>query len=250
MGYVLSRKRAVLLAGLLTVPVCSTADTQGSPVVIQRKIGSKACELVQHGSLVFGRDFVWIEIEGEKEQLYSPELGHSDYLTASPEISGFTASDVHKSGFELRRESSIPGDVPMVHSLQSNANCPDLESAIAEVEQSRALRRSKLQAKIYQPGSDDVVAATPLQSDQSATPSTPASSPDVMQQAKYHGTVVLRVVVGIDGSVEQTQVVRSAYPYLDKKAAEKASEWKFLPARKRGLPVRSVVPVVFNFDLH
>lgn len=214
MGYFLSRKRAVTLAGFLTatVPLCSTADAQGSPVVIHRKIGSKACELVQHGALVFGKNFAWIEVEGEKEQLYSPELGHGDYLTASPAISGFTVGDIRKSGFELRRESSIPGDVPMVHSLQGNANCPDLRSAIAEVEQSRALRRSKLQAKIYQPGSDDVVAATPLQSDQSATPSTPVSAADAKQQATYHGTVVLNVVVGIDGSVEQTQVVGLSLP--------------------------------------
>jgi TonB family protein len=252
MGYVSSSKRAGILAGFLiaTVPVCSKADTPGSPVVVHRKIGSEACELVQHGSFILDKEFAWVEIEGERAPVYSPELGPDDYLSVSSEVSRRTSKDAHKSGFELKREDSIPGDIPLVRGLRGNANCPDLQSAIAEVEQSRILRRSKFQAKIYQSGSDGVLAPTPMNSDQGATPSTPANGTDAKQGVKYHGTVVLNVVIGIDGNVEQTQIVRSAYPFLDQKAAEKVSEWKFLPARKRGLPVRSAVPVVFNFDLH
>src|SRR5712672_3342650 len=116
MGYAFSRKRAVILAGLLAVTVhaCSMANAQGSPVVIHRKISSKACELVQRGALVVGKEFAWIQIEGEQSQVYSPELGSGDYLSASLEISGRTAKDAHKSGFELKREGSIPGDMPTV----------------------------------------------------------------------------------------------------------------------------------------
>jgi protein TonB len=253
MGYAFSRKRAVILAGLLaaTVYACSMANAQGSPVVIHRKIGSKACELVQRGALVVGKEFAWIEIEGEKSEIYSPELGPGDYLSASPEISGRAAKDAHKSGFELKREGSIPGDMPTVLGLRGNGTCPDLQNAISEVEQSQTRRRSQLQAKIYRPGYDDVVAATPLK-DQPSQPdqSVPPKTSDAKQAAKYHGTVLLDVVIGIDGAVTQSKIARSANPDLDKKAAEQVSRWKFLPARKKGLPVPSVMPVEINFHLY
>ncbi|HLZ49332.1 MAG TPA: energy transducer TonB [Candidatus Acidoferrum sp.] len=252
MGYVSTRKKAGILAAFLiaTVPVCSKADTPGSPVVVHRKVGSEACELMQRGSFILDKEFAWVVIEGEKEPVYSPELGPHDYLSVSSEVSRRTSKDAHKSGFELKQKDSIPGDIPLVRGLRGNANCPDLQSAIAEVEQSRILRRSKFQAKIYQPGSDGVLPPTPMNSDQGTTPSTPTNGTDAKQKVTYHGTVVLNVVIGIDGDVEQTQVVRSADPFLDQKAAEKVSEWKFLPARKRGLPVRSALPVVINFNLH
>jgi protein TonB len=83
-----------------------------------------------------------------------------------------------------------------------------------------------------------------------ATPNTPTRLPDAKHRAKYHGTVVLSVVISTEGIVEQTHVVRSANPDLDKKAAEQVSRWRFLPARKKGLPVPSVMPVEINFDLH
>ena len=253
MGCAFSIKRAVILTGLLvtTVSSYSVANAQGSPVLIHRKIGSKACELVQSGRLVVGKEFAWIEIEGEKSQVYSPELGPRDYLSASPEISGRAAKDAHKSGFELKRESSIPGDMPTVLGLLGNGSCPDLQSAISEVEQSQARRRSELQARIYRPGNDDVVAATPVK-EQPSQPGQdlPPNTAKAKQRAKYQGTVVLDVVIGIDGTVTQTKVVRSANPDLDKKAAEQVSRWKFLPARKKGLPVPTAVPIEINFDLY
>jgi len=206
--------RAGILAGVLasTVPASWKSDTLGSPIVVHRKVGSEACELVQHGAFIPGKGFAWVEIEGENVPVYSPELGPGDYLSASPEVSRRAGKDAHKAGFELKREDSIPGDIPLVRRLQGNANCPDLRSSFAEVEQSRALRRSQLQAKVYRPESDDIIAATPLREPppkSDATPNTPTSLPDTKQRAKYHGTVVLSVVIGTEGTVEQTHVCSS-----------------------------------------
>lgn len=250
MGPAFSRRRVVTLAGMLAAAAhtCPMANAQRSPVVIHRKIGSEPCELVQRGALVVGKEFAWIEIEGEESQVYSPELGPGDYLSASPGVSGRAAKDAHKSGFELKRESSTPGDMPTVLALLGNGTCPDLQSAISEVGQSQTRRRSELQARIYRPGNDDVAAPTVLK-EQSSQPnqSAPPKTADAKQRAKYHGTVLLNVVIGMDGTVTQTRVVRSANPDLDKKAAEAVSRWKFLPARRKGLPVPSVMPVEINF---
>jgi hypothetical protein len=109
---------------------------------------------------------------GEKPELYSPEMGPSDYLSASPPGSRRAAKDAHKSGFELKGESESGADLPRVRALGGVADCPFLQSAMTEIEESRARRRTELQAKIYKPGNDDgVVAATPLK--ESVAPTRP-----------------------------------------------------------------------------
>jgi len=245
-----------LLAGLVlgNAPGGSAANT-GQPVFVHRKIGSKPCELVQRGSLVTTKEFAWVEIEGEKPELYSPEMGPSDYLSASTPISGRAAKDAHKSGFELRGESESGADLPRVRPLGEAADCPFLQSAITEIEGSRALRRTELQTKIYKPGNDDgVVAATPLKEsvtkpDQNTATNKPSDGTSDKTSKKMSGTVVLDVLIGAEGTVQQTRIVRSANPELDKKAAEAVSRWKFTPARKKGLPVPSVMPVEIDFHL-
>jgi TonB family protein len=62
--------------------------------------------------------------------------------------------------------------------------------------------------------------------------------------------VALAVQIDTEGNVKQSKVVRSVDPELDKKAAEEVARWKFAPARKKGLPVPSVVPIEITFNLH
>ncbi len=246
----------------LSVSILATGTSEGSkenttfPVFVHRRTGSKPCELVQRGSLVTAKEFAWVEIEGEKFETYSPEMGPGDYLSASPPVSGRAAKDARKSGFELKEESTIATDPPKVLALVTYADCPGLQSAISEVEQARALRRTALQAKTYTLGSDDIVAASPLNEKESApksdqtAPNNPTGGAAAKTKKKFQGTVVLSILIGTDGTVQQSKIVRSVDPDLDKKAAEQVSRWKFTPARKKGLPVPSVMPVEVTFNLY
>jgi TonB family protein len=227
------------------------------PVFVHSRTSSKPCELVQRGSLVTAKEFAWVEIEGEKFETYSPEMGPGDYLSASPPVSGRAAKDARKSGFELKEESTIATDPPKVLALVTDADCPGLQSAISEVEQARALRRTALQAKTYILGTDDIIAASPLnekesapKSDQNTAPNNPTGGTAAKTKKNFHGTVVLNILIGTDGTVQQSKIARSATPELDKKAAEQVSRWKFTPARKKGLPVPSVMPVEVTFNLY
>jgi hypothetical protein len=158
----------------LLFAVCIAMLSEGSKanttfsVFVHRKTISKSCELVQRGSLVSAKEFAWVEIEGEKSETYSPEMGPSDYLSASPPIFKRAAKDARKSGFELKEESANTTDPPRVFALTEAANCPGLQSAISEVEQAQALRRTALQEKIYIVGTDDIVAPSPLNEKESA----------------------------------------------------------------------------------
>jgi TonB family protein len=177
-------------------------------------------------------------------------------LSASPPIVRRSAKVARKSGFELKEESTSPTDPATVLALVRDADCPGIQSAILEVEQAQALRRTALQARIYIVGTDDIIAPSALNEKESAPKSgqgTAANNPTggmAGKTIKFHGTVVLKVLIGADGTVQQSKVVRSVNPALDKNAAEEVSSWKFTPARKKGLPVPSVMPVEVTFNLY
>jgi hypothetical protein len=75
-------RSAILFA--LSIGVLTWASSEGSkgnttvPVLVHRRIESKPCELVQRGSFLTAKEFSWVEIEGEKTETYSPEMGPDD----------------------------------------------------------------------------------------------------------------------------------------------------------------------------
>ena len=61
------------------------------------------------------------------------------------------------------------------------------------------------------------------------------------------GTVVVQALVGTDGRVRTTRIVKSI-PVLDDAAATSVRQWVFQPAKRQGQPVASwvVCPVLFK----
>jgi periplasmic protein TonB len=69
------------------------------------------------------------------------------------------------------------------------------------------------------------------------------------RKAKYQGTVVLYIVVDAQGSVTDSQVVKPLGLGLDEKALETVRTWKFIPAKRAGVPVPVRVMVEVSFRL-
>jgi len=66
-----------------------------------------------------------------------------------------------------------------------------------------------------------------------------------------HGTVLLRVLVGIDGLPKQVTIARSSgSPRLDRAALDAVQQWRFRPVQVNGVavPASGLVPVAFNLD--
>jgi protein TonB len=65
------------------------------------------------------------------------------------------------------------------------------------------------------------------------------------------GTVILRVEVGADGSVERAEVAKSSgFDSLDQSAMETVrTRWRFVPARRDGVPVESWCEIPIRFAL-
>jgi TonB family protein len=69
------------------------------------------------------------------------------------------------------------------------------------------------------------------------------------RKAKYSGTVLLAVIVDIEGKARDIHVVKSLGMGLDEKAIEAVGKWKFKPAMRGGSPVNVHATIEVNFRL-
>jgi zinc D-Ala-D-Ala dipeptidase len=85
------------------------------------------------------------------------------------------------------------------------------------------------------------------------TPPRPIETPDP-QPTKgpdgrpYRGTVLVRLMVDEHGNVTDANVVRSAGKELDVATLAAVREWRFEPAKRKGVPVSAVMNVEVSFN--
>ncbi len=73
-----------------------------------------------------------------------------------------------------------------------------------------------------------------------------AAFPELARQAGLEGTVVVQALVGADGRVRETRVVKSI-PMLNGAAQDAVRQWRFKPAATSGQPVATWVSVPMAF---
>jgi protein TonB len=69
------------------------------------------------------------------------------------------------------------------------------------------------------------------------------------RKAKYSGTVMLQLVVDVDGKAKNIKVMKGVGLGLDEKAVEAVQKWKFTPGKKNGQAVPVYATVEVNFRL-
>ena len=77
----------------------------------------------------------------------------------------------------------------------------------------------------------------------------PPAYPEAARKAGIQGVVMVQVLVGRDGSVVDTRIVKSIPP-LDDAAAAAVRQWRFKPALTKGQPIPVWVGVPVRFTLH
>jgi protein TonB len=73
-----------------------------------------------------------------------------------------------------------------------------------------------------------------------------AEYPEIAKQSGVEGTVVVQALVGVDGHVRDTRIVRSI-PMLNGAAQEAVKQWRFKPATTGGRPVAAWVSIPIPF---
>jgi protein TonB len=82
-----------------------------------------------------------------------------------------------------------------------------------------------------------------------AVTKVPPVYPDMAREASVDGTVLVQALVGKDGKVMDTKVVKSI-PMLDAAAVAAVKQWVFKPALSNNKPVAVWVAVPVRFTLH
>jgi len=72
---------------------------------------------------------------------------------------------------------------------------------------------------------------------------------DEARAALLEGTVVVRVVIGIDGTPQEALIVRGLGLGLDEMALEAINQWRFKPGARDGQPVPVAATIEVNFRL-
>jgi protein TonB len=72
--------------------------------------------------------------------------------------------------------------------------------------------------------------------------------PDLARSVRLQGHVVLAIVIGKDGSVEEIKLV-SGHPLLAPAAMEAVKQWTYKPTMLNGQPVQVQTQVTVNFSL-
>jgi len=75
----------------------------------------------------------------------------------------------------------------------------------------------------------------------------PVYPPDA-KEAKVQGVVILEVLIGTDGKVEQAKILRSI-PMLNQAAIDAVRQWEFTPTSVNGEPKKVIMTVTVNFTL-
>jgi protein TonB len=78
----------------------------------------------------------------------------------------------------------------------------------------------------------------------------PPEYPEIARMSQLEGTVVVKVLVGPDGSVMDAAIVQGVHPLLNKAAIEAARKAKFLPGKQRNIPVKAWMAIPYRFRLH
>jgi protein TonB len=72
--------------------------------------------------------------------------------------------------------------------------------------------------------------------------------PAIARDAGVEGTVILQATTGLDGRVDDLQVLRSV-PFLDQAAMTAVRQWRYTPTRLNGQPVAVIMTVTVSFRL-
>jgi TonB family protein len=76
-----------------------------------------------------------------------------------------------------------------------------------------------------------------------------AAYTDEARRRGVSGDVLLEIVIRVDGSVGDVRVLQGLGSGLDQRAIEAVRQWRFAPAKRKGVPVDVLVEVAVEFIL-
>jgi TonB family protein len=128
------------------------------------------------------------------------------------------------------------------------------QDRVAEAEPIEARAKAIRQTRVSKMGPKQVAPASAVRVGHGVTAPTLAYKvePEYSEEAraaKLQGTVLLKVVIDVDGLAKDIEVINGQGLGLDEQAVAAIMRWKFNPGQKDGAPVPVVAQIEINFKL-
>lgn len=177
---------------------------------------------------------------GVREVLYTNEAGEFS-LAKLPD--GVYDLSVAKPGFALLTQSNF--------SFESSAARPfELTLQVGKIRETMAVSASPVAAVPQSPGAPKRIRVGGNVQAAKVVYKVPPVYPVGAKQDRVEGTVVLRAVIGIDGSVTQLEALnKSVDPRLTEAALNAVRTWRYSPTLLNGAPIEVVTEIDINFTL-
>jgi protein TonB len=78
----------------------------------------------------------------------------------------------------------------------------------------------------------------------------PPEYPEMARISHLEGTVIVKVLVGPDGSVLAAEILQGVHPMLNRAALAAARKCTFRPGKQRNIPVKAWMAIPYRFRLH
>ena len=144
------------------------------------------------------------------------------------------------------KEIPPPVDVPEITASESeHAEVLEQAEVADELAHSAAKKIESREVQRQEAGFAGVTEARPLYRD-----NPPPRYPRTARRRRYEGTVMLEVLVSIQGRVRDLRLAESSgYDILDEAAVEAVRDWSFEPGRRGRQPMEMWVKIPIKFQL-
>jgi protein TonB len=78
----------------------------------------------------------------------------------------------------------------------------------------------------------------------------PPDYPEMARISQLEGTVIVKVLVGPDGSVMAAEILQGVHPMLNRSALQAARKCRFEPGKQRNIPVKAWMAIPYRFRLN
>ena len=98
---------------------------------------------------------------------------------------------------------------------------------------------------------NNAVTGAYIEAQQKKSQNQPPAYPHIARKRGYEGTVEIQLGITSDGKVNAIQIVKSSgFKILDQVAIKSVKKWKFQPAIRFGINVKSILEIQFVFKLN
>ncbi len=137
----------------------------------------------------------------------------------------------------------LAAPVPAPAPLASAAEVPPEQSIIIPPSNPPVLKAAETRSPAHESSSPPTVSqVTPAALIYKVNPEYPATA----RNARVQGSVVMRAVIGTDGTIQQLQLIKGN-PLLVNAAMQAAKKWRYRPAQLDGKPVEIETTITINF---